>query len=110
MYAWVTNGTCVILPVFIDDFTIVSSNADKITDVKNSLHKVFEIKDLGQTTYLLGIKVDYDQASHVLELLQHQYIIDMLHQFKLTNCNQITTPMEPGVQFSKALCPKTEEE
>ena len=34
----------------------------------------------------------------------------MLSQFKLTECNQVSTPMDPGVQLSKLLCPTTKEE
>lgn len=110
IYVWVTDGTRVILPVFVDDITIVSKDINKISGVKDALHKVFKIKDLGQTSYLLGIKIDYDQPNCTLRLSQRQYIIDMLSQFKLTDCNPVATPMEPGAQLSKVLCPKSEKE
>lgn len=79
IYIWVTDGARVILPVFVDDITIVSSDTNKIAGVKDALRKVFKIKDLGQTTYLLGIKVDYDRDNRVLKLSQRQYIVDMLN-------------------------------
>lgn len=110
IYVWFIDGIRVILPVFVDDITIVSKDANKISEVKNALAKVFQIKDLGQISYLLGIKVKYNQANRTLKLSQRQYIVDMLNRFKLTNCNSVTTPMDSGTQLSKALCPKSEEE
>ena len=34
----------------------------------------------------------------------------MLSQFKLTECNPVSTLMDPGIQLSKLLCPMTKEE
>ena len=110
IYVWMTDGIRVILPVFVDDITIVSKDADKISYVKKALSKMFKLKDLGKSSYLLGIKIDYDQEARILKPSQRQYIVDMLNRFGLTNCNTVTTPMEPGTQLSKAMCPSTEEE
>ena len=48
IYVWICDGTHIILPVFIDDITIVSKDADKIAYVKDALRKIFKIKDLGK--------------------------------------------------------------
>ena len=110
IYVWFSDSVCVILPVFVDDITIVSKDVNKISAVKDELRKSFKIKDLGPSSYLLGIKIDYDRESQTLKLSQRQYIVDMLSRFKLTDCNSVTTPMDPGARLSKALCPKSDDE
>ena len=110
IYVWIADGVRVILPVFVDDITLVSKDAGEISKVKDALHKTFKIKDLGPSSYLLGIKIDYDRENRVRKLSQRQYIIDMLNRFRLSECNPVTTPMDPGTKLSKEMCPKSEEE
>ena len=110
IYVWVSDGVRIILPVFVDNITIVSQDLAKITSFKESLRKIFKIKELGPLSYLLGIKIDYDQGNRVLQLSQRQYAIDCLTRFKLSDCNPVATPMDPGVQLSKAMCPTSDAE
>jgi hypothetical protein len=56
------------------------------------------------------MKVEYDQANRTLQLSQSQYITDMLHRFKMTDCSGVTTPMDPGCQLSKTQSPTTDED
>ena len=78
VYIWTKDGVRIILPVFVDDITLISKDARKISEAKDALCKTFKIKDLGPCSYLLGIKIDYDCENRVLKLSQRQYIIDML--------------------------------
>lgn len=107
IYVWMKNGVRVILPVFVDDITITSPDQSKIKWVKESLAKIFKLTDLGPISYLLGIKIDYDQKRRVLRLSQKQYILDMLERFKLSDCRPVSTPMEPGLQLTKKQAPET---
>ena len=61
---------CMSYSIFIDDITIVSQDHHKITLIKDNLWKFFKIKDLRPISYLLGIKIDYDQANCTLQLSQ----------------------------------------
>ncbi|KAJ2918221.1 hypothetical protein MD484_g2147, partial [Candolleomyces efflorescens] len=110
IYVWAKDGIRVTLPVFVDDITITSKNKQKIQEVKDALQKVFKVKDLGPTTYLLGIKVDYDREHRTLELSQTQYIVDILKRFGMEECTAVTTPMDPGTRLSKYPLPDEEKE
>jgi Reverse transcriptase (RNA-dependent DNA polymerase) len=110
IYVWAKDGVRVTLPVFVNDITITSKSKPKIDWVKMSLAKVFKLKDLSPTTYLLGIKVEYDRENKILCLSQTQYIIDMLACFRLSECRPVTTPMEPGITLDQSQYPSTEEE
>lgn len=110
IYVWVKDNIRVTLPVFVDDCTIISKDQAKVKWVKEVLGKAFKIKDLGPTSYLLGIKVEYDQQAKRLQLSQRQYIIDMLNHFGLQDCKPVSTPMDPGLQLRKRDAPSTKEE
>ncbi|KAJ3523089.1 hypothetical protein NMY22_g11605 [Coprinellus aureogranulatus] len=96
IYVWEKDGIRIILPVFVDDITIASASPEKIQWVKDALGKVFKLKDLGPTSFLLGIKIDYDRENRVLQLSQRQYILDILKRFNMSECSPVKTPMDPG--------------
>jgi hypothetical protein len=57
--------------------------------------------NLGETTYTLGIQITRNCPAHSISLCQKQYILDMLHCYKLFDCNPLSTPMEPGLTPTK---------
>ena len=100
----------VIVPVFVDDMTIASHSKNAILQLKSDLKKHFKIHDLGPTTYLLGVGVDRDRTKQTLTISQRQYILDILTEYKMSDCNPVGTPMMPGLHLSKDNCPKTDAE
>ncbi|KAG8909153.1 hypothetical protein FRC01_007101, partial [Tulasnella sp. 417] len=110
VYVWQSDNVRVILPVFVDDVTVVSKDQERVKWVKSEISKHFKIKDLGPTSYLLGIKIDYDREKRRLQLSQRQYIIDMLNRFDMPNCTPVTTPMDPGSKLTRDQAPKSDED
>lgn len=107
VYIMEKEGVCIIMPVFVDDITITSKDKSQIQWVKDLLAKVFKLKDLGLTKFLLGIQIDYNQANRTIALSQCQYILDILTCFKMSDCTPVSTPMDPGSgsQLSKYVDP-----
>ena len=60
--------------------------------------------------FLLGIKITCDWSKCSLSIFQYQYIINMLDRFGFGGCAPVQTSMEPGLQLSTEMCPKTPEE
>ena len=46
--------------------------------VKSSLRKIFSKKDLGEATYILGIKIYRDRSKRLIGLSQYTYIDKVL--------------------------------
>jgi len=101
------DGIRIIVPVFVDDLTLVSKSKKKIQELKDELKKHFKLRDLGPTEFLLGIKVERDRSKRTLHLSQHQYTLDILKRFDFDNCSPVSTPLNPGIKLSKDQCPKT---
>lgn len=100
----------IIVPVYVDDMTIVSKTTAQYLHVKGKLEKHFKVKELGPTSFLLGVHIERDRSKCLLTLSQHQYIIDTLGHFELGNLSEVTTPLPLGHQLSKSMAPKNNEE
>ncbi|WKA09639.1 hypothetical protein VitviT2T_027264 [Vitis vinifera] len=70
----------------------------------------FDMKDLGEASYVLGIKILRDRANGVLKLSQKAYIEKILKRFNMHNCKSTKAPIVKGDKFSKAQCPQNDDE
>ena len=100
----------IILPVFVDDMTLVSKSKSAIDSIILQLESHFKLKRLGGIEFLLGVKVERDRANKTIHLSQRQYILDMLDRYGFSTCTPVSTPINPGIVLSDAQCPKTPEE
>jgi hypothetical protein len=100
----------VIIPVFVDDLTIASKSKEAVQTVKDELRKRFKLRDLGPTSFLLGVSIERDRAKRVLTLSQKQYILDLLERYGHSDCSRVSTPMDPGCKLSTEQAPSTPEE
>src|ERR1700753_3563211 len=101
------DGIRVIVPVYVDDMTLVSRSKSKLAELKGGLRKYFKLRDLGPIEFLLGVKVERDRSKRSLHLSQHQYTLDILTRFGFDSCSPVSTPINPGIKLSQDQCPKT---
>lgn len=101
----------IILPVYVDDMTIVSKSKTDIAWVKTELRKHFKLRDLGPISFLLGVWVERERSKRQLTLCQKQFIIDLLDNFfPDQQLRPVITPLDPSTVLTKDMCPKTDEE
>jgi hypothetical protein len=68
------------------------------------------MKDLGEVSYVLGLKIHRDQNKIILGLSQQAYIDKILKRYGMENYKPGNTPVVKGDKFSLNQCPKTEHE
>ncbi|XP_061345127.1 uncharacterized mitochondrial protein AtMg00810-like [Gastrolobium bilobum] len=61
--------------------------------------KEFEMTDLGLMRYFLGLEVRQDESG--IFVSQEAYAKGILEKFKMSDCNPVSTPMEPDVKLSR---------
>lgn len=110
IYVWERKGIKVIIPVFVDDVTIMTKSIQLANNVKTLLNRHFKVRNLVPISFLLGIAITRDRKNRTMWLSQRQYIIDLLDRFGMSTCAPVLTPMEPGLNITKEDAPKTEEE
>jgi Reverse transcriptase (RNA-dependent DNA polymerase) len=82
----------IIVLVYVDDIIIIENNNEEIKKVKKYLKREFDIKDLGQLSYFLGIEIA--TSSKGLFLSQRKYILDLLKEIGKLGVKPAGTPME----------------
>ncbi|KAH9725664.1 hypothetical protein KPL70_007964 [Citrus sinensis] len=81
-----------------------------LTTIKIWLAKQFNMKDLGEISYVLGIKLLRDRKNKTSALSQAVYIDKILARFSMENSKTGLLPFRHGITFSKDQSPKTSEE
>ncbi|XP_021758565.1 uncharacterized protein LOC110723521 [Chenopodium quinoa] len=66
LFIYQTSTAFIIAAVYVDDIILTGTDLGVITTLKNHLHKVFSIKDLGELHYFLGIEVSHKKQSIIL--------------------------------------------
>ena len=87
----------VVVVVYVDDVIITGDCEKDIDQVKGLLKAEFDMKDLGELMYFLGIEVI--GAVDGIWLLQRKYVLDMLEKFGMTGCKPIATPIEQNAKL-----------
>ena len=101
-----TNGSAVVfLVLYVDDILLIGKNVSVLQSVKFWLSKNFSMKDLGEETYILGIKIYRDRTKRLLGLSQSTYIDKMLKRFSMEQSKRGYIPMVSGITLSKSTCP-----
>lgn len=110
VYKRTSGSQLVFLVLYVDDILLIGNDADLMTSVKVWLSQNFLMKDLGEASYILGIKVYRDRSKRLIGLSQQMYIEDVLKRFNMENSKRGLLPLRHGINLSKTLCPKTPEE
>ena len=82
----------------MDDLMVMGDSDTDIDDVKLLLKQKFEMKDLVELRYFLGIEIIRSPGE--IWLLQRQYGLDMLSSYGMTSCKPISVPLEQNVKLT----------
>lgn len=107
IWIYTREDSRIIVPVFIDDMTIAAKSTEEVQQVKNDLRAHFKLRDLGPTSWLLGVEIKCNRSKRTLTLDQHQYIQDLLKRFNMEDCKPVTTPLDPSVCLSASMSPQS---
>ena len=78
--------------------------------IKAYLNKSFSMKDLGETAYILGIKIYRDRSRRLIGLSQSTYLDKILKKFNMDKAKKGFLPVLQGVGLSATQRPTTAED
>ncbi|KAJ9544125.1 hypothetical protein OSB04_023832 [Centaurea solstitialis] len=78
--------------------------------VKSWLGKCFAMKDLGEATYILGIRIYRDRTKRLIGLSQSTYVDKVLKKFNMENSKKWSLPIHQGIKLCRAQCPVTRDQ
>ena len=74
VYAKFKNGKCIFLVLYVDDILLSSSDVSLLLETKKFLSSKFDMKDLGEASFVLEIEIHRDRENEVLGLSQKAYL------------------------------------
>ncbi|KAL0457624.1 UNVERIFIED_CONTAM: hypothetical protein Slati_0389600 [Sesamum latifolium] len=110
VYKKISGHTVSYIVLYVDDMLLIGNNVKMFGDIKAWLSTQFSMKDMGETSYILGIKIYRDGSRRMLGLTQSSYIEKGLKRFKMENSKRGFLPIRHGIKLSKKQYPKTDEE
>ena len=110
MYQKASGSMVVFLVLYVDDIIIIGNDLGMLQSVKAYLCKNFSMKDLGEASYVLGIKLYRDRQRRLIGLSQSTYIDKILERYNFGNCKTVNIPFRHCINLSKKTCPQIEDE
>ncbi|KAL0556854.1 hypothetical protein IC582_005371 [Cucumis melo] len=86
------TGKIAILIVYVDDIVLTGDDQTKINQLKQRMGDEFEIKDLGNLKYFLGMEVV--RSKEGIYVSQRKYTLDLLTKTDMLGCRPTDTPIE----------------
>ncbi|GJT52026.1 retrotransposon protein, putative, ty1-copia subclass [Tanacetum coccineum] len=94
-----SNVTFFIL--YVDDIIIMGNHIPSLQIVKDYLGKCFAMKDLGEATFILGIKIYRDRSKRLIGLGQNAYMDTILKRYKMYKSKRGHIPMQERLDLNK---------
>ena len=108
IYVKFSGSKFVILILHMDDILLASNNKDMLFQTKSFLSGNFEMKDLGEASFVLGIQIYRDRSRGILGLSQHTHIEKALIRYDMQNCTLGDTSVCKGDKFNLQQCSRLE--
>ena len=82
----------IVIILYMDDMVVGGEHLVDINKVKSLLSNKFEMTDMKELHYFLGIEVIQNPTDIMIS--QHQYILNLLYKFGMTESKSVATPLD----------------
>ncbi|GJS07080.1 ribonuclease H-like domain-containing protein [Tanacetum coccineum] len=97
LFIYTQGSQVAYLLIYVDDIILTASSPVLLQQIVDSLHKEFDMTDLGALNYFLGISVlgiFADRTPTGLFLSQKKYALQLLERAHMVTCNPSRTPID----------------
>ena len=108
IYQKVSGSKICFLVLYVDDIMLATNDKGLLYEVRQFLSKNFEMKDMGEASYVIGIKIHREKSRVILGLSQETYINKVFERFNIKNCSSSVAPILKGDIFDLIQCPKND--
>ena len=88
------NKNVVFLILYVDDILLIGNDVGTLLSVKVWLSNQFDIKDFGEASHILGIKLMRDRQKRMLGLSQASYVNEILTRYSMQDSKKEFVPSE----------------
>ena len=110
IYRKMSERKFIFLVLYVDDILLTANDLGKLHEMKDYDSKNFEMKSMGEASYVIGIEIFRDRSQGLLGLSQKGYIEKNLERFNMNKCSGGIVPIQKGDKFSLMQCPNNDVE
>jgi len=88
----------ILISLYVDDMIIIGNENNLIKEINHQMSQVFEMKDLGDLHYCLGLEVWKESGQTFLT--QGKYARALLERFRMEQCKTAATPLQQNLKLS----------
>ncbi|KAL4020807.1 hypothetical protein IC575_019594 [Cucumis melo] len=85
VYKRIIKSTVAFLVLDVDNILLIGNDIGHLTNIKKWLATQFQMKDLENAQYVLGIQIVWNRKNKILDMSQTSYIDKMLSRYKMQN-------------------------
>ena len=108
IYQKVSGSKICFLVLYVDDILLATNDKGLLYEVKQFLSKNFDMKDMGEASYVIAIKIHRKRSRGILGLSKETYINKVLGRFNMKNCSPSVAPILKGDKFDLNQCLKND--
>jgi len=90
---FISADCSIIIGLYVDDMLILGRDPQAVQRVIDGIASLWEIKDLGEVSLILGIRVRRDRPKRILYLDQSEYIAGLMERFRLEEAKPVNLPV-----------------
>src|SRR6266851_1431459 len=94
-----------IISTYVDDMGLISESLECINQDKEALRHHYEMTNLGEMGWILGIHVTRDREKHTILLSQKKFINETLERYGMQNSCPISSPTLANEHLLKLTSP-----
>jgi len=93
IYLKVSESKFIFLILYVDDILLATNDLGLLSETKKFLSNNFEMKDMGETYFVIGIEIFRNRSQGLLGLSQKAYINKVLERFRMDKCSTSPVPI-----------------
>jgi Reverse transcriptase (RNA-dependent DNA polymerase)/gag-polypeptide of LTR copia-type/Integrase core domain/GAG-pre-integrase domain/Zinc knuckle len=101
VYTLIEDGKHIVVIIYVDDLIVMATDKASIDQVRDQLKSEFDIKELGEMTYCLGIEVIRDRKLKTIKINQAAMIKRVSERFQVQECKNSYVPADPNTRLVK---------
>ena len=101
-----SDGIPDIITLYVDNMGLISESLECILQDKEALSQFYQMTDLGEMGWILGIWITRDCEKGTLVLSQEKFIKEILEHYGMSNSCPISTPALPNKCLIKLSSPE----
>jgi hypothetical protein len=101
LYIKQTRDYFMAVVIYVDDVILLVSGMLMMRKLKGSLEEKYDMSDLGELHFFIGVHFERDRAALTITMHQRSYIESVLQRFGMEDCKPIGTPLDAKAPLVK---------